>query len=172
MHFAARNISLSKRLWLGFGSVLLLGAATVALLWSSPSESAPEAIAWRHWLAEGLALAAVLSAVLTAQSIHRSVQRPLAEAMAAVQALAAGDLEHRVKVERLDEMGQLLIAIDAMSNWLAVMLNHDEPLDGQPTGPDCQFNELHYVELRAPPPAAMPAQHAHSTDHSISTTTP
>ncbi|MEX8521062.1 MAG: HAMP domain-containing protein [Leptothrix sp. (in: b-proteobacteria)] len=170
MHFAARNISLSKRLWLGFGSVLLFGAATVALLWNSPSESNQEVIAWRHWLAEGLALAAVLSAVLTARSIHHSVQRPLAEAMAAVQALSAGDLEHRIKVERLDEMGQLLVAIDAMSNWLAVMLNHDEPPDGQPTGPDCPFNELHYVERRVAPPAALPAQHVHSTDHSISST--
>ena len=78
-------------------------------------------------LAGLLGLSALLSGALAMRSINRSVQIPLAQALGAVQALNRGDTEHRARIERLDEFGHLLIAIDQLGNWLAPLLNEEEP---------------------------------------------
>jgi hypothetical protein len=159
MHKTFRDISLGRRLLLGFGSVLLLAAAAGFTLWSSqhllaeqqqslqrqllrapaPFEldrnrqlahqlAATQSTADRLDLLAGLlGLGALLSGVLAMRSINRSVQIPLAQALGAVQALNRGDTEHRARIERLDEFGHLLIAIDQLGNWLAPLLNEEEP---------------------------------------------
>jgi methyl-accepting chemotaxis protein len=48
----------------------------------------------------------------------RSITRPLHEAVAAAQAIAGGDLSSRGRVERRDELGQLMNAIAAMAGQL------------------------------------------------------
>ncbi|MFM2057638.1 MAG: hypothetical protein RLY71_2023 [Pseudomonadota bacterium] len=159
MHKTFRDISLGRRLLLGFGSVLLLAAAAGSTLWSSQrllaeqqqslqrqllQASAPSGLDHNRQIAHQLAatqstadrlnllagllgLGALLSGVLAIRSIDRSVQTPLAQALGAVQALHRGDMEHRARIERLDEFGHLLIAIDQLGNWLAPVLDEEEP---------------------------------------------
>lgn len=56
----------------------------------------------------------------------RSVRHPLNEARLAIEALSRGDYQRRVHIERLDETGDVLVALDDLSNYLAVMLPDDE----------------------------------------------
>lgn len=78
-------------------------------------------------LAGLLGLGALLTGALAIRSIDRSVQKPLAQALGAVQAINRGDTEHRSRIERLDEFGHLLIAIDQLGDWLAPVLAEEEP---------------------------------------------
>jgi two-component system, NtrC family, sensor kinase len=52
-------------------------------------------------------------------AIHRLVDRPVARLLAATRAVAAGDLAHRLVVERSDELGQLAQSFNDMTAHLA-----------------------------------------------------
>jgi len=62
-----------------------------------------------------LALLASVAGVLLSWLITRSVTHPLAQAIAASQRVAAGDLTHRLDSRRGDEMGDLMRSLDRMS---------------------------------------------------------
>jgi methyl-accepting chemotaxis protein len=60
-----------------------------------------------------------LMALVLHQGIDRTVAQPLAIARDAMQVMAAGDLSAQLHVERRDEIGQLMQAINAVSQGLA-----------------------------------------------------
>ncbi|MFM2052191.1 MAG: hypothetical protein RL456_228 [Pseudomonadota bacterium] len=93
--------------------------------------------------AAGLMLAAFGATAVVLHQHVREVLRPLAQARAAVEALSRGDYRHRVRVERLDEAGQVLVALDDLSNYLAVMLPEEEDTPPAPgPRPDPTFDHI------------------------------
>lgn len=125
MHQTLRNMSITNRLWLGFGSVLLLTTGSGAALWQAPSVGLA-GTSTLHLIVAALGLSAVLISIGMVHWISRTVQEPLAQATAAIHFMAQGDANFRVKVERLDEVGKLLVALDDLGNYLAVMLGEDD----------------------------------------------
>lgn len=106
-------------------------------------------------LAGLLGLGALLSGALAIRSIDRSVRTPLAQALGAVQAINRGDTEHRARIERLDEFGHLLVAIDQLGNWLAPVLDEEEPAARRPRclpRPDLSSLDIMLDELTASRP--------------------
>lgn len=81
-------------------------------------------LAWQlrgtAWCA--LALAGALAALAVLAELLRSVVRPLAQATAAVHALAGGDLSHMPALGGPDEMGQLLTALRQLNVNLAAVV--------------------------------------------------
>jgi HAMP domain-containing protein len=73
-------------------------------------------------LSGGLLLAALGTALAMLHRNIRSILEPLEEARAALEALARGDYDRPVRIRRIDEVGDVLIAIDDLSQYLAVML--------------------------------------------------
>lgn len=202
-----RDISLGSRVLLGFGSVLLLGATSGALLWSSQRLLAEQQQLLHHQLLQAPASApatarhatvlvehalpqldanrqlarqlaaaqtsaerrsllaalfgggAVLAALMSVIAIDRSTRVPLARATRAIEALRRGDLDHRVRIERLDEYGRLLVAIDQLTNWLALVLDDDilEPPQPLPspqavtTSLDILLDDLAQLQPAEPP---------------------
>ena len=127
MRQAFRDMSITSRLWLGFGTVLLLAGGSGAALWMGGLGATRAASAEpHHVLAAALGLSAALIAIGMVRWISRGLQKPLAQAMTAVQSLAQGDLTYRLKIERLDETGRLLVALDDLTNYLAVMMSDDD----------------------------------------------
>jgi methyl-accepting chemotaxis protein len=61
----------------------------------------------------------LLLGVLAAVAITRSITQPVARALQAAQAVADGDLTHRIEARGEDEMAQLLQALGRMSQRLA-----------------------------------------------------
>lgn len=72
----------------------------------------------RRWLG-GAALAALIVAVVTAVSLARSITAPLAESVKVADRVAAGDLSGRLVVDRNDEAGHLMRALQGMNAGLA-----------------------------------------------------
>jgi methyl-accepting chemotaxis protein/methyl-accepting chemotaxis protein-1 (serine sensor receptor) len=60
----------------------------------------------------------VALAVILALGVTRSITRPLADAVTLANAVAAGDLTHRIDVQSTDETGQLLRALRDMTESL------------------------------------------------------
>lgn len=116
-----RDIGIRARLKLCLGSALLLGVGAGVALASG----------------QRLALLPVLLAVASTLALGRwlggHVERPVAQAIESVQAMLEGRVEHRPKIDKLDELGQLLIALDRLGDHLAVALP-DEQLDGPQQG--------------------------------------
>ncbi|MDD0837464.1 methyl-accepting chemotaxis protein [Curvibacter sp. HBC61] len=65
-----------------------------------------------------LGAVALLAAVAMAWLITRSITQPLAEAVQVAHQVAEGDLQQRISSQRRDEVGQLLMALGAMSERL------------------------------------------------------
>ncbi|MBI0329519.1 methyl-accepting chemotaxis protein [Burkholderia plantarii] len=65
-----------------------------------------------------IALCAVLVSVLTGWFITRSITRPINGAVALAEAVASGDLTHRLDVTGRDEVSRLLIALRKMTEGL------------------------------------------------------
>jgi aerotaxis receptor len=105
---ALRALPLGRRLGLMLGSqaALLLVLAGVT-----------DGLAWR--LLAGLGAALTL---LAWHELQSAIVRPMAQAQAAVFALAGGDLSHRLPRGRDDEMGRLLLALRQLNiNLTAVV---------------------------------------------------
>ena len=109
---AIRDMRLALRIGLGFGLPSLLAAAMAALTFSQ-GDSGP-------LLGMELAsLALLLSAWL---ALHKAVVSPLHQATKVARAIAGGDLTQHVHVDRGDDTGQLLQALQQMSaNLVAVV---------------------------------------------------
>jgi methyl-accepting chemotaxis protein-2 (aspartate sensor receptor) len=90
--------------------VLVLTAALVLLARNAP-------------VALGL-LGAFAVAAIAYQLIHRMVTQPIAAAKKAAQQLAAGDLTTQIPVDRNDEIGQLMQAINGISQGLAEIVGN------------------------------------------------
>lgn len=70
----------------------------------------------------GLSILFVLAGLVAASLIvARSVTRPLAEAVRVADGLARGDLSHEIEASTQDEIGQLLLAMSAMTAYLREM---------------------------------------------------
>ena len=63
-----------------------------------------------------------LTGALLQPLIRRIVTRPISHAVAIAETVASGDLSSRIEVDRSDEMGQLLLALDKMNRNLAGMV--------------------------------------------------
>lgn len=87
---------------------------------------------WNALLSGGLLLAALGVALAMLHRNIRSILEPLEEARSALEALARGDYDRPVRIRRIDETSDMLIAIDDLSQYLAVMLPADE---GEPEPP-------------------------------------
>ena len=68
------------------------------------------------------AAAAVVGALLMGWWLGRAISRPLQRAIAVAEAVAAGDLSSRVEVDRADETGQLMAALQRMNQGLLSMV--------------------------------------------------
>jgi HAMP domain-containing protein len=124
---------LSVRSRLAFGTLVPLGlaAASQVLAWSSVHETAAPGNGLAL-LSGALLFAAISSGLMLLQINIRTVVRPLERAHLATQALVQGNYGVRVRVDRLDEVGRLLVALEELGDYLAVVLPEDE--DTAPRG--------------------------------------
>jgi methyl-accepting chemotaxis protein WspA len=70
----------------------------------------------------GLLAATVILVALVALLVARSLSRPVREAVLVTQRVAAGDLTARVGVSAKGEIGQLLVAIETMTDYLRSLI--------------------------------------------------
>jgi methyl-accepting chemotaxis protein len=89
---------------------LLAAGSFSTALWLFGGSMSPHAI--------GLVAAAILSGVLY-QVMNRTVTTPLRDARDAAKRLAAGDLTAQVHVDRADEIGELMQAVNGVSQGLS-----------------------------------------------------
>lgn len=64
-------------------------------------------------------LLAIVLAVRLARRLSTQILRPVSALQKAANHLAAGDLDHRIKVDRDDELGQLAVSFNAMADAVA-----------------------------------------------------
>lgn len=119
------QLGLSAKLgWVTFGlscSMFLTYAWAIAYAMESP---AIDITARRNgYAALGVAAAAVLAAVVYF-IVHSAVTRPIEAAMKTAQRLAVGDLTTQIHVGRRDEIGQLMQAINNISQGLAGLVGN------------------------------------------------
>ncbi|MAB99404.1 MAG: methyl-accepting chemotaxis protein [Pseudomonadaceae bacterium] len=72
----------------------------------------------------GMAAAAVLIGVIAALLITRSIVAPLRQAVTFAEQIAAGDLSRDIVCERVDEVGQLMSAMQRMTLSLRNLIGH------------------------------------------------
>ncbi len=118
---------LSIRARLAFGTLVPLGlaAASQVLAWSSIAEGSAPAIGMAL-LSGALLFAAISSGLVLLQINARTIVRPLESAQRVTQALVLGNYGVRVRVDRLDEVGRLLVALEALGDYLAVVLPEEK----------------------------------------------
>ncbi|WP_338413205.1 hypothetical protein [uncultured Sphaerotilus sp.] len=127
-----RHISLRTRLALGTLLPLGLATAGVAVAWVPAAASAAHATHFTLLLSAALLGLAIGTGLLLLQTNIRSLERPLEDASRLTRALMHGQYGVRVRVHRLDETGQLLVALGQLADYLAVVL--PEPGDEVPGG--------------------------------------
>ncbi len=118
-HF--RHMSVRARL--AFGSLFPLALATGALVlaWAAVSEG--PAGGKSLVLLSGAMLFLAIGSALVLQHINAcSVLHPLESARRLTQALVRGQYGERVRIDRLDETGRLLVALEELGDYLAIML--------------------------------------------------
>ena len=108
-----RNWRIGVRLGFGFGIILLLMVATVLLSGSGERD-------WARVLA--ICTPALVCGVLLAWRITASITRPLQEAVSIARKVAAGDLSAQPKVSGSDEVGELLVALKGMNDFLRTIV--------------------------------------------------
>lgn len=81
-------------------------------------KSAVEQAESARWMVTLIGAAAVLLGLGLAWRMTRTIVRPLRQAVAVAQAVAAGQLNHRIEVTSRDETGQLLQALHTMNTSL------------------------------------------------------
>jgi methyl-accepting chemotaxis protein len=75
------------------------------------------------WVFGLLVIGALAVGVAAAVVITRSITRPVQQALAAVKAVAGGDLTQRLHSDARDELGELVSALDDMTQNLARMVS-------------------------------------------------
>ncbi|MBZ8141243.1 methyl-accepting chemotaxis protein [Rubrivivax gelatinosus] len=76
------------------------------------------------WLMLGLGGLSALIGAVVAWAVGRSVVQPIREAVRFAETVAAGNLSTRITVQRDDETGQLLTALQRMNDNLADLVGH------------------------------------------------
>ena len=120
-----RHASLRTRLALG--TLMPLGLTTVAFgtVWL-PAVTGSVHAGRFALLSAALLMAAVGVAMVMLQMNTRAVLRPLEDAHRMTKALGRGQYSVRVRVERLDEAGRLLVALEQLGDYLAVVLPEED----------------------------------------------
>jgi hypothetical protein len=125
-----RHMSIRARL--AFGSLLPLALATGALVLAWVGAGVPPAAGKAlglELLLSGAMLFVAIGSALVLQHINAcTVLHPLESARRVTQALVQGHYGERVRIERLDEAGRLLVALEELGDYLAVMLPEEDAL--------------------------------------------
>ncbi len=106
--------------WEKLGWVVMVEADQASLL-------APVTAFWRKALVIGSGALALT--VLLALAVARSVTAPLLQLQRSAAQIGSGDLNHRVALDRSDELGALSQAFDAMTSRLQATLASRDELD-------------------------------------------
>ena len=104
--------SLGMPLRVGLAAAACNAVIWLALWWALPNEHAPKVISLAL-------LSCVLVPTLVYFLVHRNISKPMADCRTAAAKIAAGDLSAQVAVNRRDDIGQLLQAINGISVGLA-----------------------------------------------------
>ena len=144
-----RHRSIRTRLVLGALLPLGLAGVSLGLSWLPHPGGGPA----RALLSAALMLAAVGCALALALRNARALTRPLHDARDMARGLALGQYDRRVRIERLDETGELLVALESLGDYLAVVLPEetgDSPRSRSPRGPGVGADPLERIaqELR------------------------
>ena len=129
-HHSTRHLRVHTRL--AIGTFLPLGLSTVALAlaWIAQPGNGPA----HALLAGALMLGAIGSGLVLLRRNTAALVQPMEEAKAVTHALALGQYDRRARIERLDEVGEVLVALEQLGDYLAVVLPEDRPAAGRGTG--------------------------------------
>ncbi|MEN9483896.1 hypothetical protein [Sphaerotilus montanus] len=159
-----RHMSIRTRLVLGTMVPLGFAAAGMGMAWV-PAITGSASAGRFALLSVALLFVAIGTGLVLLQVNTQAVQRPLEDASAMTKALMQGQYGVHVRVNRLDETGQLLVALEQLGDYLAVMLPEpDDEASGRSrhTGPTTGALERIAEQLRgdedrsAAPTAVLP----------------
>lgn len=159
-----RHMSIRTRLVLGTMVPLGFAAAGMGMAWV-PAITGSASTGRFALLSVALLFVAIGTGLVLLQVNTQAVQRPLEDASAMTKALMQGQYGVHVRVNRLDETGQLLVALEQLGDYLAVMLPEpDDEASGRSrhTGPTTGALERIAEQLRgdedrsATPTAVLP----------------
>lgn len=159
-----RHMSIQTRLVLGTMVPLGFAAAGMGMAWV-PAITGSASAGRFALLSVALLFVAIGTGLVLLQVNTQAVQRPLEDASAMTKALMQGQYGVHVRVNRLDETGQLLVALEQLGDYLAVMLPEpDDEASGRSrhTGPTTGALERIAEQLRgdedrsAAPTAVLP----------------
>jgi methyl-accepting chemotaxis protein len=157
-------MSIRTRLVLGTMVPLGFAAAGMGMAWV-PAITGSASAGRFALLSVALLFVAIGTGLVLLQVNTQAVQRPLEDASAMTKALMQGQYGVHVRVNRLDETGQLLVALEQLGDYLAVMLPEpDDEASGRSrhTGPTTGALERIAEQLRgdedrsATPTAVLP----------------
>ena len=118
-HF--RQMSIRARLAFGTLLPLVLAAGALALAWVAIA-GGPAASKSFFLLSGALMCLAIGSGLVLHHINARDVLQPLENAHRLTRALVRGQYGQRVRIDRLDEAGRLLVALEELGDYLAVVL--------------------------------------------------
>ena len=127
-HF--RQMSLRARLAFGVLLPLALATASLVLAWAAIGQgsAAGKGLA----LLSGALMCLAIGGGLVLHHINaRSVLQPLEDGRRLARALVRGHYGETVHIHRLDEAGRLLVALEALGDYLAVVLPEEPARDHQ-----------------------------------------
>ena len=159
-----RHMSIQTRLVLGTMVPLGFAAAGMGMAWV-PAITGSASAGRFALLSVALLFVAIGTGLVLLQVNTQAVQRPLEDASAMTKALMQGQYGVHVRVNRLDETGQLLVALEQLGDYLAAMLPEpDDEASGRSrhTGPTTGALERIAEQLRgdedrsATPTAVLP----------------
>lgn len=131
-HF--RQMSIRARL--AFGTLLPLGLAAGALMLAWAAIGAGPVASQSFALLSGALMCLAIGSGLVLHHINaRSVLQPLDNARRLTQALVRGQYDERVRIDRLDEAGRLLVALEELGDYLAVVLPEEPSRNTRPSQP-------------------------------------
>lgn len=116
-----RHMSIRTRLALGTLLPLAFAAAGMGIAWV-PMIMGSAGTGRFALLSVSLLFVAIGTGLVLLQVNTQAVRRPLENASVMTKALMQGQYGVHVRVNRLDETGQLLIALEQLGDYLAVML--------------------------------------------------
>lgn len=131
-HF--RQMSIRARLAFGTLLPLALAAGALALAWVAIA-GGPAANKSFSLLSGALMCMAIGSGLVLHHINARDVLQPLESAHRLTRALVRGQYGQRVHIDRLDEAGRLLVALEELGDYLAVVLPEEPRSTTRPSQP-------------------------------------
>lgn len=131
-HF--RPMSIRARLAVGTLLPLALAAGALMLAWAAIGEGT-EASQRLALLSGALMCLAIGSGLVLHHVNARDALRPLDDAHRMTRALVRGQYRQRVRIARLDEAGRLLVALEELGDYLAVVLPEEPSRNTCPPRP-------------------------------------